>query len=195
MYTYTQTDDSDSQIRAPRATRHPIRNTILAPEEVLFRRKNAPLRWPHYDIYMAHERNLPDEGRDALPPSDLLKAVHSYAGRFYYAFGKNGRRNARFDCGKNIGERTMDETALLALGILLEEAGRQVLGAKGDVVFTEEEAVQTETERPAAGQDDRVHEDIANLGLSSGSELPSSQRGRKRRKVSSDENYIHASDG
>jgi hypothetical protein len=31
----------------------------------------------------------------------------------------------------------MDETALLALGILLEEAGKDVLGKRGDLVFTE----------------------------------------------------------
>jgi hypothetical protein len=31
----------------------------------------------------------------------------------------------------------MDETALLAFGILLEEAGNEVLGRRGDLVFTE----------------------------------------------------------
>jgi hypothetical protein len=31
----------------------------------------------------------------------------------------------------------MDETALLAFGILLEEAGREALGKAGDLVFTE----------------------------------------------------------
>jgi hypothetical protein len=31
----------------------------------------------------------------------------------------------------------MDETALLAFGILLEEASRDALGKKGDLVFTE----------------------------------------------------------
>jgi hypothetical protein len=31
----------------------------------------------------------------------------------------------------------MDETALLALGILLEESAREVLGESGDLVFTE----------------------------------------------------------
>ena len=36
-----------------------------------------------------------------------------------------------------LDERSMDETALLAFGILLEEAGRQALGENGDLVFTE----------------------------------------------------------
>lgn len=31
----------------------------------------------------------------------------------------------------------MDESALLAFGILLEEAGREVLGKRGDLVFAE----------------------------------------------------------
>jgi hypothetical protein len=36
----------------------------------------------------------------------------------------------------------MDETALLALGILMEEATRDVLGQTGDLVFTEGEEVR-----------------------------------------------------
>jgi hypothetical protein len=36
-----------------------------------------------------------------------------------------------------VDERSMDETALLAFGILLEEASREALGARGDLVFTE----------------------------------------------------------
>jgi len=37
---------------------------------------------------------------------------------------------------------SMDETALLAFGILLEEAGREILGNTGDLVFTEGEEVE-----------------------------------------------------
>lgn len=33
--------------------------------------------------------------------------------------------------------KSMDETALLAMGILMEEMGRDVLGGGGDMVFTE----------------------------------------------------------
>lgn len=39
--------------------------------------------------------------------------------------------------GRSVDERSMDETALLAFGILLEEASREVLGQRGDLVFTE----------------------------------------------------------
>jgi hypothetical protein len=37
----------------------------------------------------------------------------------------------------------MDETALLALGILMEEATRDILGQTGDLVFTEGQEVKT----------------------------------------------------
>lgn len=40
----------------------------------------------------------------------------------------------------------MDETALLALGILLEETGREVLGRRGDLVFTEGVEVDRDAE-------------------------------------------------
>lgn len=191
MPLYSQTDDSDAPVREPRVTRHPTHNTTLAPEEALFRRKQAPLRWPHHDIYMAHERDLPDEGRDVLPPSDLLKAVHSFASHYYDALGDGGRREAHFVGGRNITEQSMDETALLAFGILLEEAGREVLGARGDMVFTEgEEIVPTEDEAPAEGsasEDGLEAEDIADLELSSDSERASSGRRRKRRKTSTED--------
>ena len=138
---------------------------------------------------MAHERDLPHEGRDVLPSSDLLKAAHSYASHFYDALGAGGRHDAHFVAGRGMDERSMDETALLALGILLEEAGREVLGAKGDMVFTEEEAMpggeEGEAKGAAEGQDALEPEDMANLGLSSGSERPSSRKGSKRRKLSS----------
>lgn len=141
---------------------------------------------------MAHERDLPDEGRDVLPPSDLLKAVHSFASRYYDALGDGGKREAHFVGGRNITEKSMDETALLAFGILLEEAGREVLGARGDLVFTEgEEFVPTGDEASAEDQAERSGsedgleaKDIAELELGSGSERASSGRKRKRRKMS-----------
>ncbi|KAI4195389.1 MAG: hypothetical protein LQ346_003465, partial [Caloplaca aetnensis] len=51
----------------------------LPPEEVLFRRRNAPERYEEDDFYFAHEKL--DQGQ--LPDSDLLKAVHAYASDFY----------------------------------------------------------------------------------------------------------------
>lgn len=92
--------------------------TAVPPEEVLFRRKNAPPRYEEDDIYFA-DRHLKSEQR--LPDSDLLKVVHAYASDFY---------------GKHGGEgdwRSLDETALLAIGILLEEAANAVVDRNGDL--------------------------------------------------------------
>lgn len=134
---------------------HQLRDPTLAPEEVLFARKNAPQRYAEKDIYFAHEA-LPDGGRDILPDSDMLKAVHGYTSQFYEAMGERhaangtarGRRsrdagdgdsggNPCFVGSRHVDERSMDETALLAFGMLLEEAARETLGKRGDLVFTE----------------------------------------------------------
>ncbi|OHW93849.1 membrane protein [Colletotrichum incanum] len=123
--------------KPPKLSRHPVNASALAPEEVLFRRKAAPERFAEFDVYMAHERNLLDAGRTSLPDSDLLKSIHSYASHFYSTLG-GPKRNPSYQVGaRNIDERSMDESALLAFGILLEEAGKDVLGSKGDMVFTE----------------------------------------------------------
>lgn len=128
----------DSAVSGSRKTssgHHQLADPVLAPEEVLFSRKNAPQRYAEYDIYFAHA-SLPDGGRGVLPDSDVLKALHGYASHFYEALGQRldptGRERAR-----PVDERSMDETALLAFGILLEEAARASLGKHGDVVFTE----------------------------------------------------------
>ena len=144
---------------------------------------NAPVRFAEKDIYHAHE-SLPDGGRDVLPDSDLLKAVHNYASHFYDALATERRLGGPFTAstvasppslpphppprgedgraatgtgkvnergvsrGGNIDERSMDETALLAFGILLEEVGREGLGKRGDLVFTE--GVEAEAEAQPA---------------------------------------------
>ncbi|KAI1501915.1 hypothetical protein F5X99DRAFT_181882 [Biscogniauxia marginata] len=126
-----------------RPSRDHLRDPTLAPEDVLFQRRRAPVRFAEKDIYFAHE-DLRDGGQGVLPDSDMLKAIHSYASEFYEALaaqrgrdsepGKDASRNPGVS---NVDERSMDETALLALGVLLEEAGRELLGNKGDLVFTE----------------------------------------------------------
>ncbi|KAI0134124.1 hypothetical protein BJ170DRAFT_608601 [Xylariales sp. AK1849] len=124
---------SGSETQYQRDQRTTLRDPVLAPEEVLFRRVAAPTRYAERDIYHAQER-LPDGGRHMLPDSDMLKAIHGHSSHFYAA------RAMADHCErtqKSIDERSMDETALLAFGILLEEAGREVLGKKGDLVFTE----------------------------------------------------------
>ncbi|KAI0386821.1 hypothetical protein F5Y04DRAFT_242447 [Hypomontagnella monticulosa] len=130
-------DDGSGSEEAPshhfRPSRDRRRDPTLAPEEVLFRRVGAPVRFAEKDIYQAHE-DLRDGGRGVLPDSDMVKALHSYASHFYAALARRGSGGA---AARNIDERSMDETALLAFGILVEEAGREVLGRSGDLVFTE----------------------------------------------------------
>lgn len=114
---------------------HHLADSVLAPEEALFSRTHAPQRYAEKDIYFAHE-DLPDGGRGTLPESDLVKALHGYASHFYEAMGQRHDRNGRIDATR-VDERSMDETALLSIGILLEEAARESLGRNGDLVFTE----------------------------------------------------------
>ncbi|KAI0601356.1 hypothetical protein F4775DRAFT_589574 [Biscogniauxia sp. FL1348] len=141
-----------------RPARDRRRDPTLAPEDVLFQRRRAPVRFAEKDIYFAHE-DLEDGGRGpggVLPDSDMLKAIHSYTSEFYAALaartdsgGEPGRGTSRTQTAGNIDERSMDETALLALGILLEEAGREVLGKRGDLVFTEGLEVTASPAAPA----------------------------------------------
>ena len=99
----------------------------VPPEEVLFRRKDAPERYEEDDFYWA-DRQLSCE--QSLPDSDLLKAIHVYASDFY----------GRATIDKGLGDfESMNETALLAMGILLEEAIKHSLGENGDMVFVEAE--------------------------------------------------------
>lgn len=61
-----------------------------------------------------------------LPDSDLLKDIHTYASDFYAAV-QHGEHDFK----------SLDETALLAIGILLEESCKEALHDTGDMVFTE----------------------------------------------------------
>lgn len=100
----------------------------IPPEEVLFRSRGAPQRYEETDFYWANEK-LPLQGAE-LPDSDLLKAVHAYASNFY------GRKGGKADF------RSLDETALMAVGVLLEEWADDLLGNGGEGVFVEGEAVK-----------------------------------------------------
>jgi hypothetical protein len=101
----------------------------LAPQEVLLRRVRAPTQAPLG--YYAADEELPADQR--LPDSDLLKAIHAYASDFYSM--------ATHDKGR-CDFRSMDETALLALSVLLEEAAVEVLGETGDMVLVEPEGLE-----------------------------------------------------
>lgn len=97
----------------------------LPPDQVLYNRADAPVRYAESDPYFAH-RHLTSEQR--LPESDLLKAIHAYASDFY---GSTALEDSRLDF------RSLDETALIAIGILLEEAAAATLGDTGDLAFVE----------------------------------------------------------
>ncbi|OBT53408.1 hypothetical protein VE04_05680 [Pseudogymnoascus sp. 24MN13] len=101
----------------------PRLRTPVALGPVLVRRAAAPVRHVETDTYFAS-----DDAAGHLPDSDLLKALHVYAADFYAA-----EREAGADY------RSLDETALLALGVLMEELCREQLGDGGDLVFTEGE--------------------------------------------------------
>ncbi|KAK4131213.1 hypothetical protein BT67DRAFT_344943, partial [Trichocladium antarcticum] len=165
------------------AGRYSSRNPKLAPEEALFRRKYAPTRYTEHDIYWANE-DLPDGGRRHLPEGNLLKSVHAYASRFYAATA--ARLGPRGVVGnRTVDERSMDETALLAFGVLLEEASRDVLGKRGDLVFTE---ASTELGPATNGPEDEAGDSFGPLsrGASQADQgAADSQNGRKakRRKV------------
>jgi len=111
----------------------------LPPESVLFRSRNAPTRYAESDIYFVNEKQPPI----GLPESDLLKALHCYTSDFY----------SRASAERGAGDwKSLDETALIALGILMEEASRDVLGQTGDLVFTEGEEIAEPLPKTAEGQ-------------------------------------------
>lgn len=96
----------------------------LTPEEVLLRSRNAPNEvedyWYDADQHKTISKTLPD--------SDLVKAVHAYASDFY--------DRTTHDRGKH-DLKSFDETALLAIGILLEEAVKDAIGETGDMALVE----------------------------------------------------------
>lgn len=101
--------------------------SAFMPLEVLLRGAAAPTEG-RADVYFADESLRPEQ---KLPDSELLKAIHAYASDFY---GINAEDGGKGDF------KSLDETALIALGILLEEAAIQILGETGDMVLTEPEA-------------------------------------------------------
>lgn len=105
-----------------------------------------------------------------LPDSDLLKALHIYSSDYYSkALGTQG----------DVSFESMEETALLAIGILLEEAAEHILGETGDMVLVEGEEIPEPEAEP----------NIQNLGLANSVQDQEEQqrssadeRKRKRRR-------------
>jgi hypothetical protein len=147
-----------------KASRQPLR-----PDEVLFKQSHAPIRYEESDYYFAHE-NLPTGQQ--LPDADLLSALHAYVSKLYSRIEGPGTEKA-WKC--------MDETALIAFGILMEETVKEVLGETGDLAFTE--AADEEEELAMASQD----EDEEELGESSASEVTGNEeRSPSQLSLSSD---------
>lgn len=101
----------------------------LPAETVLLRRRKAQSSDAEPDSYWKSDGLPPDR---PLPASDLVKAVHAYTSYFYAT---------SVGAGADRDWCSMDETALLALGVLLEELAAGVLGETGDVALTEAEHV------------------------------------------------------
>ena len=157
----------------PRASKY--RDTLssstvpVPPDETLFRRHGAPERYEEDDFYWA-DRDLPKS--QTLPDSDLLKAIHTYASDYYH--------RATVDKGQ-FDFYSMDETALLAIGILLEEAANHSLGATGDLAFVEGQEVAAE--EPEVTHQDESSSQISSRGSSVAVVAPKAKRRRKRRKI------------
>lgn len=144
----------------------------VRPEEVLFRRQDAPVRYEENDFYFANERLPPD---CPLPPSDLLQAIHAYSADFY--------ENAITDGGAD-NFRSMDETALIAMGILLEEMAKESLGETGDLVLVEGEEIEGsdgEASVSSLGKSGRKRSN-ASVHAGSAEELRSVRKMRKRKR-------------
>lgn len=104
-------------------------NDPVPADEILFSKRGAPERFQENDIYFA-DRHLGPEQR--LPDEALLKALHRYVADFYGVKGD----------GRDVG--SLEETALLALGILVEEMVEEAMGESGGLALLEE-AVQDGT--------------------------------------------------
>ena len=122
--------------------------------------KGAPTRYEEDDFYRA-DRHLTEQ--QALPESDLLKAIHAYASDFY----------SRATTTRGVIDfQSFDETALLGLGLLIEEMADHVLGDTGDLAFVEtgEEEFGVTVDYSSEGGSLRDEGDIGE-----GSEVPASE--------------------
>jgi hypothetical protein len=115
--------------------------------------------------------------------------VHTYTAGFYegVAVEQEGRGNVGRVAGRLVDERSLDETALMAVGILLEEAAREALGRNGDMVFTEGVDMGAGEDRGHSAEGKQGKEEGKALGEGSGTESrDGSLNGRlvKRRRLS-----------
>lgn len=124
-------------IKKPRASRY--RDTASSGGERAIPPEEALIRRPHYlnnklkgEPYFAHE-HLPRKTR--LPSPDILTAIHAHAADFFKYSMK---------ISKPVYQ-SMDESALLAFGILAEELAKEKFGAVGHrVLLDDPEATDNE---------------------------------------------------
>ncbi|CAN6597556.1 hypothetical protein TRVA0_001S04456 [Trichomonascus vanleenenianus] len=86
-----------------------------------------------------------------LPDSELLKALHYYAAEYYR------------HTGRPRGFRSMDETALIALGVLVEEKIKEELGPNGHLCYAKSGDhiydTESEEEEEEEGSNDESSDD------------------------------------
>ena len=123
-----------------------------------------------------------------LPESDLLKAIYEYASDFY---------SRATDHQGLVDFESLDETALMSLGILLEEMAVQVLGDTGDLGFVEgeelggaEHKTTAEDELESDGKVMEAAQDLASSEITEGSSGAQKKRKRKRRKTKRENNEV-----
>ncbi|KAJ5633600.1 hypothetical protein N7528_001442 [Penicillium herquei] len=138
------------------------------PEEILYRSarsksSKAAKKNKERESYFAHEK-LPADRQ--LPPSELLTAIHSYSSDFYTQLRKNGKHNFH----------SMDESALLAVGILMEELAKEQLGETGDLALTEEP--WTSEDEVEDKDQDQDQDEGATSDASAGTQASSNKRSR-----------------
>lgn len=157
------------------SSKQPVR-----PDEVLFRRKHAPIRYEETDFYYAHE-SLPSDL--PLPDSDFLTAIHAYSADFYrYATRNRGRTD----------HRSMNDSALIAVGILLEEAAKESLGETGDLALVEPPEALRRRSSQSSARDSRGRSPGFALG---GSDYQHDPIRRKRRRSTARARSVTKSSG
>jgi hypothetical protein len=120
--------DEDELFDDPEIERPP-----LHPEEILLSNAKAPqlIQDDPDPVYERWTRNLPPQLK--LPDSDLLQAIHAYASDYYSV-----------SPGGDIAYGSMDGTALIAIGMLLEEMSAEALGETGHLALLESVREQEE---------------------------------------------------
>lgn len=108
----------------------------------------------------------------------MLQAIHAYSSDFY--------DNATMDRGQD-DFRSMDETALIAMGILLEEMAQECLGETGDMVLVEGEEIsdtdgQSSVTSTPKFRRKRTNTGTSSIPASSGDDLRKVQKRKKKKK-------------